>query len=278
MRITSENLDDICTRNEQIKGQVNEHIQFVEKRLIKWRSLPIEEQALIILKEYNLIQIPIPEENWGGAIRTFPNGKRVPIINTTQPRLNQYYIYWRLIYDLTLNEEIDHHDLEEIVISTDYNLNKRKADYFANKMIFGFYDLYDYFISFNEEDFISKISCCMKSFKAPYKAVLIELYLTAKIYHNDILQEDIKSNFDRKFSMLEWSTIFQKYALDDFLVKPSLAINMNPIIHAIKDRIRLHPDVDLFVDNLEVVTECEKSFKTIQKSLDEGIKQFPNNP
>jgi Zn-dependent peptidase ImmA (M78 family) len=123
MRITSANLDETIS-------------------MIKWRSLPIEEQALEILKEHDLIEIPIPDENWGGAIRKFHNEKRLPIINTAQPRLYQYFIYWHEIYHLTEHEEkIIHNQNYEIL--TDFNLSERKADYFASQMIFRYQDLYE---------------------------------------------------------------------------------------------------------------------------------------
>lgn len=65
MRITSNNLDETVELNLKIERQVEEHIAYINKRLIKWRSLPLEEQAYEILKEYNLIELPIPDENWG---------------------------------------------------------------------------------------------------------------------------------------------------------------------------------------------------------------------
>jgi hypothetical protein len=110
----------------------------------------------------------------------------------------------------------------------------------------------------------------MKSFKAPYKAVLIELFQTAKKKNNDLLQNQIKTYFDNKYSIDEWSVIFQEYGLDDSLVKPSFVTNMNPIIQAIKDQIQLHPDVNLFSDNLKTVLEWEKTYKNVHWELKES--------
>ncbi|MGO0063317.1 ImmA/IrrE family metallo-endopeptidase [Brevibacillus fluminis] len=271
MRITSENLDQTVERNEQIDRQIQNHIRFIEKRLIKWKSLPIEEQALGILKEHNLIEIPIPDSNWGGAIRKFHGQKAVPIINTAQPRLYQYFIYWHEIYHLTEHEEMSLHNEDNYEISTEFDLNERKADYFASQMIFGYSDLYDYFYSLDYDDFIVKIAHCMKSFKAPYKAVLIQLYQMGRRNQNDQLQEKIKLYFDKQWSTSEWATLFQEYALDDSLIKPSYVTNMNSIINAIKNQIAQHPDVELFQDNLKVVKEWEEKYKQVQRELKERL-------
>lgn len=70
--------------------------------------------------------------------------------------------------------------LEDYEITIEFDLNERKADYFASQMIFGRHDLYDYYLSLRHDDFLVNAAHCMKSFKAPYKAVLIQLYQIAK--------------------------------------------------------------------------------------------------
>lgn len=270
MRITSANLDETIELNEKIEKQVEKHIAYIEKRLIKWRSLPIEEQALEILRGHNLIEIPIPDKNWGGAIRKFSNGRMVPIINTAQSRLYQYFIYWHEIYHLTENDEMMQHG-EDYEISTEFDLNERKADYFASQMIFGHHDLYDYFQSQKDNDFFVRIAHCMKSFKAPYKAVLIQLYQIAKNNNNDHLQQQIKLYFDKHWSYQEWSTIFQENLLDDSLIKPSLITNLNAIKQAIQQEIKRHPDVELYQDNLKMVEQWEAKYKQVQKELKEQL-------
>lgn len=265
MRITRENLDQTIYTNEQIADQIIDHIHFIEKRLIKWQSLPIEEQAFEILKEHNLIEVPIPDENWGGAIRKFSNNKMIPIINTYQPRLYQYYIYWHEIYHLTEREEMQtvHKDGYEITI--EFDLNERKADYFASQMIFGRTDLYDFFHSLNTNDFIERIAHCMKSFKAPYKAILIELYQIANKNNHTQLQDEIKKNFDLRLKPTEWEIIFQENGLDDSLIKPSYVTNMNAIIKTIQQEIKKHPDIQFYKDNLNLIKEWEQTYKNVQR-------------
>jgi hypothetical protein len=53
VRITSQNLDETVKRNDQVDRQVQEHIKYIEKRIIKWKALSIEEQAYEILKEHH---------------------------------------------------------------------------------------------------------------------------------------------------------------------------------------------------------------------------------
>lgn len=268
MRITGDNLDETIECNGIIREQVLKHISFIEKRIIKWQSLPIEEQALEILREHDLIEVPIPDENWGGAIRKFPNGKRIPIINTAQPRLYQYFIYWHEIYHLTEDEEMEIHNQNNYEISIDFDLNERKADFFASQMIFKNSDLYSYYNSLKKDDFMFRISHCMKSYKAPYKAVLIQLYQIASGYNDNHLRETIREHFDRKYSIGEWSSIFQQYALDDNLVKPSFITNLNTILDTIKDQIKIHPGVEMFEDNLNVVAKWEAKYKSTSKQTE----------
>ncbi|GBF73424.1 hypothetical protein PA598K_01713 [Paenibacillus sp. 598K] len=269
MRITSENLDETVQRNEEIHKEIQQHIMLIERRLIKWKFLPIEEQALAILREHNLIELPIPDTNWGGAIRKFHGNKAVPIINTAQPRIYQYFIYWHEIYHLTEQEEISLHHDQNYEIITEFDLNERKADYFASQMIFGQSDLLDYFYSLTFEDFNVKVAHCMKSFKAPYKAVLIQLYQTAKRSQNDYLQKEVKKHFDSRYSLSDWKKLFKDLALDDNLIQPSYVTNLNSIINAIGNQLKKHPDVELYRDNLKVVKEWEAQYKNVQTGLKE---------
>ena len=133
MRITSQNLDQTIVINKEIKREIERIINVVETRYKKVRILSSEKQALQILKEHYLIQVPIPDEDWGGAIRELPNEIKVFVINTAQPRVYQYFIYWHEIYHLITGffETTSH------LISTEFDLAERKADYFASQMLLG---------------------------------------------------------------------------------------------------------------------------------------------
>ncbi|WP_411344399.1 hypothetical protein ACE3MZ_23020 [Paenibacillus sp. WLX1005] len=268
MRITSENLDVTIQRNQQIAREVEQHIQYIETRIIKWKYLPVEQQALEILKEHHLIELPIPDEDWGGAIRTFANGRIVPIINTAQPRVYQYFIYWHEVFHVTEYEEMQQHT-KDYAIFTEFDLNERKADYFASQMIFGQSDLYDYYHSLQYDDFHVNIAHCIKSFKAPYKAVLIQLYQSASQQRNESLKAIIKANFDTRLTTEQWSHLFQQYSLDDSLIKPSFVLNLSPIKSAIQTEIKQHPDVAMYRENLDYVKQWEATYTIIQRKLKE---------
>ncbi|MDO3411326.1 hypothetical protein QWJ34_16290 [Saccharibacillus sp. CPCC 101409] len=269
MRITGENLDETIEANERISKTVASHIAYIEQRIIKWTSLSVEQQALEILKEYHLIEVPIPDENLGGAIRQFGDGKAVPIINTAQPRVYQYFIYWHEVFHLTEYAEMNEPKKSNYEISTEFDLNERKADYFASQMLFRNSDLYDYYLSLKHSDFFVKIAHCIKSFKAPYKAILIELYQLARRNRNHLLQIEVKSFFDQRLTINEWSALFQEHALDDTLIKPSLVVNLSSIKNAIMKSIDKHPDVDMYKDNLEVILHWENKYKAVRAQMKE---------
>ncbi|MEZ0118540.1 UNVERIFIED_ORG: hypothetical protein ABRZ91_002497 [Heyndrickxia coagulans] len=125
-------------------------ISFFSIHLAKYEIHSPEKQALQILKKPLLIQLPIPDPDWGGAIRELPNGEKVPVINTAQPRLYQYFICWHEIYHLTEdNLPVVSHE-----ISTEFDLTERKADYFASQMLIS-KDLYPYFYPFKRRKIYS---------------------------------------------------------------------------------------------------------------------------
>ncbi|MDN5302178.1 MAG: hypothetical protein PWQ60_1692 [Thermoanaerobacteraceae bacterium] len=105
-------------------------------------------------------------------------------------------------------------------------MNERKADYFAANMIFG--NVYKYFYSIGDDSFINKVIRCIDVYKAPYKAVLIQLYEEATTSYNDMtLREEILAHFDEKPSNLIEK--FQELELDPELVKPSYIISFGDL-------------------------------------------------
>ena len=55
--------------------------------------------AMQILKLYGLVQMPLDNQYWSGAIFV-KKGKKIPVINTALPRANQYFTAWHEIYHL----------------------------------------------------------------------------------------------------------------------------------------------------------------------------------
>ncbi|RBP00014.1 hypothetical protein [Rossellomorea aquimaris] len=261
MRITSTNLDETVRLNQQIDHEVQRHLQYMHMFLAKYNIQSPEKHGLQILKDHYLIQIPIPDPNWGGAIRELPNGRKIPVINTSQPRLYQYFIYWHEIYHLTENSSNVHE------ISTELDLTERKADYFASQMLIS-KDIYRYFLDLRQTEFVHKAAICMDTFKAPYKAILIQLYESALEYHNKELQEDIKINFDLSLNTEAWVEIFQQLSLDENLVKPSFKVDFGRLKHEV-DEVNITGD-RAYNETKDFIYGLEKKYSQVKGKLESG--------
>lgn len=137
-------------------------------------------------------------------------------------------------------------------------LNERKTDYFAARMLLG--DVYRYYYSLESDEFINKIARCMDVFKAPYKAVLIQLYEDAVDVFNDIgLKRLIIENFDKKPENLV--ELFENLELDNDLVKPSNIISFGGLDKKIELLSKKEPDVDYHKDNLKFLNKLKDLMK-----------------
>ncbi|AJO21279.1 hypothetical protein QQ991_17165 [Weizmannia coagulans] len=265
MRITSANLDETVKLNRKIENEIQRHIAFMNRHLAKYEIHSPEKQALQILKDHYLIQLPIPDPDWGGAIRELPNGEKVPVINTAQPRLYQYFICWHEIYHLT----VDNLPVVSHEISTEFDLTERKADYFASQMLIS-KDLYPYFYHLKEEKFIHRAAICMDLFKAPYKAILIQLYESAITYQNTTLQEEIKANFDLTFSVTDWIRLFKQLSLDENLVKPSYTVDFGLLKYLAEEKEKERPDDRVYEETGQYILKLEKKFLDVKGKLERG--------
>ncbi|MEK5037649.1 ImmA/IrrE family metallo-endopeptidase [Sporosarcina sp. FSL K6-3457] len=257
MRITQENLDDIIIRNQQIKDEIKRLIVYVDTTFKEIRIQSAEKQALQILRQHYFIQIPIEDQDFGGAIKVLPNGKKLFIINTAQPRVYQYFIYWHEIYHLLENGTDSH------IITLDFDMKERKADYFAAQMLLGS-DLYRYFMNLSKpNDFIEKVMFCIDMFKAPFKAILIQLYESAIAEGNTSLRKEIQTHFDRRFSQDEMESYFNRLNLDLSLIQPSKILDMDIMVKAIKEKSDNYPEVNMYKEHLEKI---ERFIANVAKS------------
>lgn len=252
--ITASNLDLVVKKNLRIRDEVvAQTIKFqTTPSIMKFSSSP--QQALHILQEFGLVQIPIENKYLSGAIYV-KNGKVIPIINTALPRANQYFTAWHEIYHLIFDTVSFNH-----IIKTDNNMEERKAEYFASCMLLNGVD--NYYVNLSEMEFISKVFNCMSTFQAPYKAVLISLYEYASQSENDKLKEKIREVFDLQFDDL--SERFKKLGLDDSLVNPSYVINAYSLKEKIMRFIWDNPELNYHKDNDEYLKNimCEIALKT----------------
>lgn len=258
--ITGKKLELVIEKNNLIKDDILRLTNDFTVRYNKSGVTGQEKLSFSVLKENHLIQIPIDDEYWGGAIITKGNIK-IPIINTAQPRVYQYFVAWHeiyhLFYDINLNEETHN-------IAVDMDLNERKADYFAAKMIFG--NVYDYYYSLDDEDFIDKVIKCMDVYKAPCKAVMIELFEKAATKYNDFdLKEKILEYFDNKPEDLVQG--FIDLGLDSELVKPSYVVNLGGLEKKIQDVLKRNPDVSHHKDNYQFLLTLKDKIKKETEGL-----------
>ena len=238
-RIIANNLDEVINKNMAIRDEM------IEKALLirtKWNRMQISSSsqlAMQILKGYGLIQIPLDNQYFSGAIFV-KNDKKIPVINTALSRVNQYFTAWHEIYHLIYSTVSSTH-----IIETETIMEERKAEYFAALMLFG--NLLPYYTELSEMDFLSKIFNCIATFNAPYKAILISLYESAIQSENTSLMSLIKNNFDNSFSDLP--DRFHKLGLDDSLVEPSYVINVGTLQSKIQERIKFDPELKYNYEN-----------------------------
>ncbi|OWZ83359.1 ImmA/IrrE family metallo-endopeptidase [Natranaerobius trueperi] len=252
--ITKDCLEQVMQQNSSIKEQIYGLVSDFNKRFNKSGLTAQEKQAFSVLKENNLIQIPIEDEHWGGAIIA-KGGMKIPVINTAQPRVYQYFVAWHeiyhLLYDINLDEKTHN-------VAIDMDINERKADYFAAKMIFG--DIYKYYYSLEDENVIDRIIKCMDAYKAPYKATLIELYEQAvEVYGDMDLKHTVLNHFDDKPKNLEGK--FEGLELDPELVRSSFVISFGGLEQKVKKAINQNTGVSYHKDNYEFLIELKKEIK-----------------
>ncbi|MGL5085567.1 MAG: hypothetical protein ACRC68_07585 [Clostridium sp.] len=89
--ISSKNLNEVIKMNFEIERQIQSKIDIVYSRYNDSKVTSSEKLAFNILKNNSLIQIPIDDKYFGGLIVVKDNFK-IPVINTAQPRVYQYFI------------------------------------------------------------------------------------------------------------------------------------------------------------------------------------------
>lgn len=239
--ITAKNLDFVIKKNREIKEEVSTQAIKLQTNpsIMKVASAP--QLALLILQGFGLIQMPIEDKFWSGAIFV-KDGKLIPVVNTSLPRANQYFAAWHEIYHLIFDKvSFDH------FIEVDNTLEERKAECFAACMLLNGVDRY--FTELPEMDFVSKIFYCMSTFQAPYKAVLVSLYEYAVQSENEKLCGRIKEAFDLQFEDLP--NRFRMLGLDDSLVSPSYVINTSSLQERIKRMRVANPELNYHKNNEE---------------------------
>lgn len=253
--ITAANIELVVKKNHEIKDEVLEQAMKLQMNpaIMKVASRP--QLALLILQGFGLIQMPIEDKFWSGAIFV-KAGKRIPVLNTALPRANQYFAAWHEIYHLIFDKVSFDHFIEK-----DNTIEERKAELFAAHMLLNGVDRY--FIELPEMDFVSKIFLCMSAFQAPYKAVLVSLYEYAVQSENETLAKRIKEAFELEFE--DMPQRFQTLGLDDSLVKPSYVVNTSSLQEKIKKSKDENPELHYHKDNEEFLNNIMKEITMITR-------------
>jgi hypothetical protein len=101
--ITSKNLDMVIEKNKVIKTEVDNQVLKFKMNSELMGSVSIPQLAFQILHGFGLIQIPVEDKYWSGAIYV-KEGKIIPVINTDLPRANQYFTAWHEVYHLLFDD------------------------------------------------------------------------------------------------------------------------------------------------------------------------------
>lgn len=253
--ITAENIDLVIKKNREIKDEVLAQAVKLQENpaIMKVASAP--QLALLILQGFGLVQMPIEDKFWSGAIYV-KDGKIIPVLNTSLSRANQYFTAWHEIYHLMFDKvSFDY------FIEADNTLEERKAEYFAGCMLLNGVDRY--YMELPDIDFVSKVFHCMSVFQAPYKAVLVSLYEYAVQSENEKLAYEIKRIFDLQFDDLPYR--FQMLGLDDSLVSPSYVINTSFLKERIKKRKDENPELWFHKDNEEFLGNIMKEIDMVTR-------------
>lgn len=253
-KITAKNLDQIIKRNQEIKEEIKRCVVLVKTTFNRMQVSSPPQLAIQLLRTYGLIQMPIDNDYLNGAIYV-KHDKRIPFINTAQPRVNQYFTAWHELYHMIFDMvSFDH------LIESDATIGERKAEFFASKMLLG--NLRPYFLEFPDEmDFLSKVYNCMAVFQTPYKAVLIGLYEMAVQMNDYELLTAIKENFDHAHQDI--ARDFRELGLDDTLVLPSYVVDLNSLRSKINENMQKQPELRYHRENAAFLENIMKEIKLV---------------
>lgn len=252
--ISASNIDLVIQKNREIAGEVAAQALKLQTNVSVLKVASMPQLAILILQKFGLVQIPIEDKYWSGAIYV-KEGKVIPVINTALPRANQHFAAWHEIYHLLFDKvSFDH------VIENDNTMEERKAEYFAACMLLQ--EVERYFKALPSMDLVSKVLYCMSAFQAPYKAVLISLYEDADRNGDEKLKAQIREVIDLNIDdMPEW---FRKLGLDDSLVMPSFVINTSYLHEQIRKSANENPELKYHADNEAFLDNITKELQTLK--------------
>ena len=253
--ITAANIDLVIQKNKEIADEVSSQALKLQTNTSIMRVSSIPQLALMILRRFGLVQMPIEDKYWSGAIYV-KNEKIIPVINTALPRANQYFAAWHEIYHLLFDKvSFDH------FIENDNMMEERKAEYFAACMLLQEVDRY--FMNLPAMDIMSRVLYCMSAFQAPYKAILISLYEDAVRSDNENLKNQIREIIDLKIDDIPGR--FRRLGLDDSLVMPSYVVNTSYLHERIRKSKEENPELKYHGDNAAFLENIMKEVQVVTR-------------
>ena len=253
--ITAANIDLVIQKNKEIADEVSSQALKLQTNTSIMRVSSMPQLALMILQRFGLVQMPIEDKYWSGAIYV-KNEKIIPVINTALPRANQYFAAWHEIYHLLFDKvSFDH------FIENDNMMEERKAEYFAACMLLQGVDRY--FINLPAMDIMSRVLYCMSAFQAPYKAILISLYEDAVRSDNENLKNQIREIIDLKIDDIPGR--FRRLGLDDSLVMPSYVVNTSYLHERIRKSKEENPELKYHGDNAAFLENIMKEIQVVTR-------------
>jgi len=254
-RITSNNIEEVVAKNVYIEDEIKRQVMMIQTNPSNMKVTSVPQLAFTILKTFGLVQLPIDDQFFSGAIYV-KEGKMIPVINTALPRANQYFAACHEVYHLIFDKvSLDHY------IENENTIEERKAECFAAHMLLA--GIETYYSELPEDDFLSKVFCCMSVSQAPYKAVLIALYEHALKSYNERLKEKIRTVFDLRFD--DMPERFRFLGLDDSLVLPSNVINITPLQEKIRLKGKENPELSYHTDNESYLKNIIKEIEIVTR-------------
>lgn len=258
-KITAANLNKVIIQNQAVKSDIQQKVMEIRINCNPLQLNSASQLPLQILKPYGLLQVPIDNPHWSGAIFV-KDTKQIPVINTAQPRATQNFTAWQEIYHLLYGNITSDH-----VIDTELYIEEQNAAYFAMQMLHG--NLMTCYAELPEMDFLQKVFHCMYIFQSPYKAILVSLYEAAKQTGNQTMAQEIIQHFDIEPENL--SEQFWELGLDDSVVQPSFVVNCGNLQERIAAKIRNEPELKYNRYNAEYLRELMKKMRLLVGQIKE---------
>lgn len=258
--IRREQLESIIALNREIDNEVR---LIAEKDLEKYsqEGINIAEAIAFKLGEMcELIQLPLNDNKIGGLIIKRDTNFYC-LINTTQPRAFQNFVYLHEFYHLLHANEKFH--LISDSVENETSIEERKANYYASLMLLNKEALrmsFYYLAKDRGLDLKTSIYYLMNLFKTTYKTIIIRLYEIGCIEDFSVLYENFSNDIK------EIAVNFNRLGLDKSIIEPSHVTSVGNLEKYIKNAAESGTILEDFIDlNRDKYYEIMEKIRKIQE-------------